>query len=69
MSTRTPVALVLIERTGAGLTNVQYTRILNRASTHVIQSGEHLERADIEAFRVEPDKILSEQTEPEDEAA
>lgn len=56
-----PVPLVLIERCGAALNQILYTRILGRAVTHKAKSDEPLERVDLEAFRVDPDKVLGNQ--------
>lgn len=58
---KSPTPLVLIERTGSGLNQVKYSRILNKVVTHAATSEDPLERADVEAFRVDPDKVLGDQ--------
>lgn len=55
--------LVLIERYGPGLNQWLYRRIHQRQITHAAASDEPCTAAEVEAYRTEPDKTLSQQPE------
>jgi len=56
---KTPI-VVMIEKAGAGLNHWQYTRIADRKVTDIVQSDDALDNIELEAFRVNPEKALSE---------
>lgn len=60
MATRI-IPIVMVQRYDPSLGSWLYTRVVNRAVTHKVQAAVPLEPADVEAFRLDADKVLREQ--------